>query len=423
MIYVGGTTQQALALKITPYGDTLWLRIIENFSISGAYCGIATDDGGCVITGDGIANFAVRLNSNGSIRWTKFYNSSSKNNDIKRTTDGGFVFCGNNGNFTAYVTKIDSSGNLIWEKPFPSGFDRSFFSIINAEDSGFIVSGTVSETELDSGKALIMKIDNSGVIRWEKRYTIKGQGATILASDVLDSSYLFGGTSSDITLNSDGSTFICKTDINGNLTYSKIIYTPEQEYFYDIKKINRDKYVMAVRIDQNSQVYDNAKLYIINSTGGAIYEKIFFNNRFSAFRSVLPLSNGDILAAGIFEFGPAFRQRDIYAVRTDSMLNSLPLSINNESTLIHGNYKVFQNYPNPFNPVTTIDYLVIKPAIISLKVYNVQGKEISILVNKFLSVGNYKVEFLGESFLSGIYFYQLLVNGVLIETKKMILIK
>ena len=81
-----------------------------------------------------------------------------------------------------------------------------------------------------------------------------------------------------------------------------------------------------------------------------------------------------------------------------------------------------QNYPNPFNPSTTIEYSVPRNAFVSVKVYDVMGKEIAVLVNGQKTAGNYIVQFDGSNINSGIYFYTLETDGFK-TTKKMLLIK
>jgi hypothetical protein len=81
-----------------------------------------------------------------------------------------------------------------------------------------------------------------------------------------------------------------------------------------------------------------------------------------------------------------------------------------------------QNYPNPFNPVTVIKYQIPEVSFVSLKVYDVLGREISILINDEKSAGSYTVELDGSKLTSGIYFYRL-IAGDFIETKSMMLMK
>jgi hypothetical protein len=85
-------------------------------------------------------------------------------------------------------------------------------------------------------------------------------------------------------------------------------------------------------------------------------------------------------------------------------------------------YSLSQNYPNPFNPVTKINFNVPKQGFVTLKVYDVLGREVSTLVNEVQEPGSYSVDFNGASLTSGVYFYRLESNGYT-DIKKMSLIK
>ncbi|MCX6164900.1 MAG: T9SS type A sorting domain-containing protein, partial [Ignavibacteriae bacterium] len=87
-----------------------------------------------------------------------------------------------------------------------------------------------------------------------------------------------------------------------------------------------------------------------------------------------------------------------------------------------GKFSVNQNFPNPFNPVTKISYVLPSEENVSLKIYDVSGKEITNLINKRQKAGYYSVDFNGQNISSGIYFYRL-IAGNNIVTKKMLLIK
>ncbi|MBS1514317.1 MAG: T9SS type A sorting domain-containing protein [Bacteroidetes bacterium] len=98
--------------------------------------------------------------------------------------------------------------------------------------------------------------------------------------------------------------------------------------------------------------------------------------------------------------------------------------ISNNSTLVK-NFTLEQNYPNPFNPATKINFTLDKSALVSLTVYDINGKQISSVINsKNYSAGNYSVDFDAAKFNlnSGVYFYKLEANGVG-EIKKMMLVK
>ena len=85
-------------------------------------------------------------------------------------------------------------------------------------------------------------------------------------------------------------------------------------------------------------------------------------------------------------------------------------------------YHLFQNYPNPFNPSTTIKYQIPKESNVTIKIYDVLGREVSTLLNTEQKVGEHEVEWNANGFASGIYFYQIKAKNF-IDTKKMLLIK
>jgi enterochelin esterase-like enzyme len=89
---------------------------------------------------------------------------------------------------------------------------------------------------------------------------------------------------------------------------------------------------------------------------------------------------------------------------------------------ITSEYILSQNYPNPFNPVTRIKYTIPKTGLVSIKVFDMIGREISTLVNEEKQVGNYEVEFNGINLANGVYVYKMQA-GSFIDAKKFILIK
>ncbi len=90
---------------------------------------------------------------------------------------------------------------------------------------------------------------------------------------------------------------------------------------------------------------------------------------------------------------------------------------------IPGKFELQQNYPNPFNPNTVISYQLAVNSFASLKIYDVLGNEVSTLVNEKQDAGYYAVDFIGSNLASGVYFYKLAVDGKIIDTKRMILLK
>ncbi|MHB1687127.1 MAG: T9SS type A sorting domain-containing protein [Ignavibacteriaceae bacterium] len=85
-------------------------------------------------------------------------------------------------------------------------------------------------------------------------------------------------------------------------------------------------------------------------------------------------------------------------------------------------YELSQNYPNPFNPTTTINFSLSKSDKVTLKVYNLLGQEVALLINKEISAGQHQVKFDASHLPSGVYIYRI-ESGSFNSVKKMILLK
>jgi hypothetical protein len=84
--------------------------------------------------------------------------------------------------------------------------------------------------------------------------------------------------------------------------------------------------------------------------------------------------------------------------------------------------KLYPNHPNPFNPETKIRYSINKPSFVTIKIYDMLGREIIMLVNEFQLEGEYEVTFIPSGFPSGVYFYQMSADTFM-DIKKMLYLK
>jgi len=105
-----------------------------------------------------------------------------------------------------------------------------------------------------------------------------------------------------------------------------------------------------------------------------------------------------------------------------------PIGIKNQNTIAEA-FVLYQNYPNPFNPSTKIKYNLSKDGFVKLEIFDISGKSISVPVNGLEHSGEHEIQFGGNRFSSGIYFYKLNFapsdgkSGTYTEVRKMILIK
>ena len=99
-----------------------------------------------------------------------------------------------------------------------------------------------------------------------------------------------------------------------------------------------------------------------------------------------------------------------------------PVGVEETEPDIPAKYSLDQNFPNPFNPSTNIKYSIIKAPKVTIKVYDILGREVKTLVNKVQAPGQYTVTFNAQNLASGVYFYQLNTENFT-ATKKLMLLK
>lgn len=103
-------------------------------------------------------------------------------------------------------------------------------------------------------------------------------------------------------------------------------------------------------------------------------------------------------------------------------VNGTFVSVGNESELTADQFALSQNYPNPFNPTTKISFSLPETGLVTLKVYDVMGREVATLVNDIRNTGVYTVEFNGANYSSGIYFVSM-QSGDFSQVRRMVLVK
>jgi len=114
--------------------------------------------------------------------------------------------------------------------------------------------------------------------------------------------------------------------------------------------------------------------------------------------------------------GETFQTQEILVVHSAGALTS----VSDADAFVPVGIVLYQNYPNPFNPSTHIPFTVRGSGFVSLKVYDILGREVRTLVNDYLRSGNYEVTWDATGMSSGVYFFRLDAGGSS-TTKRMLL--
>ncbi len=376
------------------------------------------------INGGRVAFTIARFDSNGSVD-----NSFGSNGHVRNFIVGGDSILD-----VANSVAIQSNGKIVAVgtsyNPFPSSGGVVSIALARYDTNGtpdttFGVNGTV-RVAIPGGQdfddeAYSMAIQPDGKIL-VGGFSDKNPGigssagiefavARFDSSGTLDNSFGSGGAATTYIAGGDSSSdkaygLALQSDGKIVLAGSTYFTAGNGEYAFGVARFNSDG------------TLDNS----FGTNGSALTVFPGGDSTDDEARAVAVQSNGKVVVAG-YSFGNSlfYPLYSGYAFALARYLPQGPTAVR-ENTVLPGKYTLYQNYPNPFNPSTTINYQLPANSQVTLKVYDVLGREVTTLVNERESAGSYSIKFDGSSLPSGVYFYRLQTSSFM-QTKKLVLIK
>jgi hypothetical protein len=469
-------------IKYSAFGAQEWVRFYAGYNNGGRIpYSIAVDKSSNVYVtgydyfpGNYFDYCTIKYDSNGVQQWVRYYDGPVHGNDEARKVavdiDGniyvfGFSTIHGSSGFAYTTIKYSSDGNIIWIKTF--GIPSTGTEV---EDMKVDNNCNVYVTGMSNYRAVTVKYDSLGKLLWSNEYPVNRSGLTWAKSLALDKNFnvcVAGYTEEGAITESDF--FVIK--------YSPAGITEWVRTFNDDSTVYSTYMANSVGTDSTGSVYVNGvyrsfqgaahKLLTIKySNSGELiwYRKEYdtlggqnswftvdhLGSAYSAasYGSVYPLSN-----VMMIKYDSSGRKLwtqsyiDTFSttsfIKVDEKLNiyitgarGTPTYGNNAFTVKYNqltgiktsnasipvNFKLYQNYPNPFNPITKIQYSIPQNGDVSLKVYDMLGREVQTLVNGYKKAGDYSVIFDGSKLSSGVYIYKLQAEQYS-DMKKMVLIK
>ena len=155
---------------------------------------------------------------------------------------------------------------------------------------------------------------------------------------------------------------------------------------------------------------------VYRSTDGGDFEKIL------ATAYTRTITDTDVLPASSYTYKVTVT--DVMGFESDfsNEADASVSAVGETGNIIHG-YRLQQNYPNPFNPSTNIGYQLPGRSHVTIRIYDITGREAGLLLDDFQPAGRHSITFDAAGLPGGIYFYKLIIGGHLIDSKKMLLIR
>lgn len=328
-----------------------WQKSFGGSQSDGAFSICQTNDGGYVVTGYTESNdsdiavfhgnqdyWILKLNNTGSIEWQKSLGGTDKDFSfsIQQTSDGGYIVAGqsisddidisgNHGQEDYWIVKLNSSGNIQWQKSLGGSNNDYAYSIIQTMSGGYIVAGTTKSTDGDISfhhgtiaiqyDYWVVNLDSAGTILWEKTL---GGGSNDLAECVIqttDSGFVIAGRSSsndgEVT-NHHGTTqysdlWIVKLNNSGNLQWQKSLGGSLNDGAYSIQQTLDGGFIAGgtstssdgdVTLHYGSFVGNDIWIVKTDSVGNLTWEKTLGGTGTDWLHYIQQTNDGEYILAG-----------------------------------------------------------------------------------------------------------------------------
>jgi len=322
-------------MKLDYTGNIEWDQTFGGSGYDKAYSIIQTTDGGYVIAGETSFRaaeeydvFIIKLDSQGDMIWVKTYggSDSDKAESIIQTTDGGYAIAGYTeskgaGRLDFWLIKLDSQGNMIWDKTYGgNGIDRAY-SLIQTTDGGYAVGGWTESKGAGSSDAWVIKIDNQGNIVWDKTYGGNGEEVANSLIQTTDGGYAVAGYTSSKGVGKRD-TWLIKLDSQGKIIWDKTYGGKDRDEAYSIVQTTDGGYAIAGETYSRASGQGNIWVMKLDHEGNITWERTYSGSDNNEVFSLIQTDDGGFAVAGYTSSMPiGGGEMDVWILKLDEQGN------------------------------------------------------------------------------------------------------
>ena len=319
---------------ITPTGvgmpDPAWARTYGGTGDDLALSVQQTSDGGFIIAG-GTKSFGsgeediwvLRLDSSGNVVWQKSY-GPGEGRSVKQTSEGGFIVAGFTGTFTpvadAFVFKLDPSGGVVWSMTYGGGDFDAAFSVQQTSDGGYLVGGSTRSFAVGIEDAWILRLDSAGNVVWTKTYGGGACNIAYSAQQTSDGGFMFAGRrDSGGCVHEGPDAWVVRLNADGTIAWEETFGAPGvSDHGFSAQQTSDGGFIVAGETEAFGGSYASDFWVLrLDGSGGVVWQKTYGGTGHDLAFSVQQTSDGGFIVAGATpSFGAG--NYDFWVLRLDA---------------------------------------------------------------------------------------------------------
>jgi len=300
----------AWLMKLDASGNVVWQKTYDGTGGGFAYSAQPTTDAGYVVAGQmystfGPGNgdaFVLKLNRDGNADWLRVYGGAFGDaaNAVQQTADGGYFVAGYSGSIStgsgAWALKLDSGGNIDWQKTYGGMGYTNFNAAQLTTDGGYIVAGFARSGGGGNDGVWVLKLDIGGNVIWQRTYGGCCQAASSIQATV-DGGYIVVGHSDSFGAGLLDA-WVLKLDANGNVEWQKTYGGTNTDYATSVQRTADGGYIVAGAAGSSGIGGYGAWLLKLDATGNVTWQRTYGGIGVGYATSVQTTADGGYIAAG-----------------------------------------------------------------------------------------------------------------------------
>jgi hypothetical protein len=406
------STNGALLIRLDNDGHELWVRRFPQFSYE-IRSVITMEDGGFAMTGE-CPMFdisVVRTDSAGVVQWSRCIPTSlygAQGWSIAKTADGGVAVLGVHSVVaypTIFLVRLAANGDSLWTQTFASPASYKEGAVLTTSDGGFLVGTSFFE------QANVIKTDSAGTVQWTTTFGLSTLEESIKGIDVaINGDYLVAGTQ----LRPQGwftyNPYAARLTPSGDTLWTRVYPDLGPAWFYSVHELPNGNILFG------GSVGSSFLLVECDPDGNIVWTALYGTPQIEHGYAMCLVADDGVAMAG-YRRTIASNSEDIWVVRAGPVLEA------SENPLVPPlGFQLLSNYPNPFNGSTFISFLIDRPGLVNLSIYNINGRLVDQIHQTAQSIGYHQVTLNNTYLPSGCYFYTVQHSDRTL-TGKMILLK